>query len=145
MRSNTTPVIMRTDIVSRWRSLVQTFAFGRPRSYLFVFILIMLLMIVVAGEVSKAFGVGFDSAASVQVDPRNISMSPISSCAIQVVIADNVRHLLALQLLDPFQLYLLTVCSARTACNLALISRWMEACGSQDAGTGDRKPVRCPV
>ena len=78
----------------------------------------MFLMIVVAGEVSKAFGVGFDSTASVQVDPRNTTMSPNRSSTIQVVIADNVRqlpasqvvigdntrHLLALQLLDPFQL-----------------------------------------
>ena len=78
----------------------------------------MFPMIVVAGAVSKAVGVGFDSAALVQVDPRNIDMSPNSSYALRVVIADSVRHLLASrvvicndmsyllawQLLDPFQL-----------------------------------------
>ena len=104
MRNNTKPVTMRTDTVSSWRSLVQVSASGRPRLYPFSFILIMLLMIVVAGEVSKAFGVGFDSTASVQVDPRNVSMSPNRSSTKQVVIADNTRHLLASQLLDPFQL-----------------------------------------
>ena len=66
----------------------------------------MFLMIVVAGEVSKAIGVGFDSTAYVQVDPRKQSMSPNRSSTKRVVIYDNTRHLLVLQLLDPFQLLL---------------------------------------
>ena len=98
------PVTTGMEAVSGWRSLVQVFASGRPRLYPFSFILIMFLMIVVAGEVSKAVGVGFDSAASVQVDPRNVSLSPIRGSSTQVVIIDNMRLLRGLQLLNPFQL-----------------------------------------
>ena len=64
----------------------------------------MLLMIVAAGDASKAMEVWLPNQTHVQVDPRNRSMSPNRSSTKQVVVADNTRHLLASQLLDPFQL-----------------------------------------
>ena len=100
--SNTKPVTKATEAVGDRRSLVSAFASGRPQSP--PLLITMFLRIVFAGEVSKAVGVGFDSAANVQVDPRNTTMSPNQSSTKRVVIYDNTRHLLVLQLLDPFQL-----------------------------------------
>ena len=102
--TNTKPTTTGTEIGIAWRSLVPAFTSSRPHTYPMLLLLIMFMLIVVAGEVSKAFGVVFDSTASVQVDPRIMIMSPNRSSTKQVVIYDNTRHLLASQLLDPFQL-----------------------------------------